>query len=127
MSATNKPTFTQTRDPKPSKFQKDPNRSYLLVETTELEIHGSMLDEYANKLDAKGDDQYINHGYVPGACPSKRFELLSCSMDDYKAHLKKIDEETRRAMKSKDKGVDINERGNRPLSLNEIGERLPSA
>jgi len=124
-----KPTFTQTRDPKTSRFQKDPSRNYLLVEKeTAFDGFEPLLEQYTeNTMTASGDDMYVDHGYVPGICKSKKFTLLSCSQEDYQAHLKKVDEETRRRMKSKDKGSDIAEREKRPISIAAMGANLPEA
>jgi len=123
-----KPVFTQTRDPKTSKFTKDPNRNYLLVETeTSYDQFEPLHEKYMNDtMTSNGDDMYIDHGYQAGICPSKKFTLLSCSKSDYDSHIKKIDEETRRRMKSTDKGNDINDRETKPVRLADVVGRMPN-
>jgi len=123
---TSKPVFAQTRDPKQTKFQKDPNRNYLLVETESAnDSFEPLYETYMNNtMTVSGDDMYVDEGYQPGICPSKKFTLLSCSKEDYEAHMKKMDESTKRYMKSTDKGNDINERETKPVRLPDIVGRL---
>ncbi len=122
-----KPVFSQTRDPKTPKFQKDPNRSYLLVETeTAYDQFEPLHEQYMNNtMTASGDDFYVDHGYQPGHCPSKKFSLLSCAKEDYDAHIKSIAEETKRRMRSTDKGNDINDRETKPVRLVDVVGRMP--
>ena len=124
-----KPVFTQTRDPKRTKFVKDPNRNYLLVETeTAYDNFEPLHESYMNdKMTALGEDMYTDHGYQPGICPSRKFTLLSCSLEDYQAHLNSVDEETRRRMKSTDRGNDINDRETKPVRLLDVEGRMLNA
>ena len=85
-TATSRPTFNQTRPPASltnTRFKRDPNRHYLLVEHDRGDYE-SLIDFYLSEmLDKSGDTPYIDHGYIPGECKSKRQSLLSCSKAYY--------------------------------------------
>ena len=102
--STSRPAFTQTRVPTSlqgsSRFKRDPDRHYMLVEgdnpTLDYESHLSYyLDEVT---DQSGETPYVTHGYVPGECKSKRWTLISCSKSYYNFMMKTNDQVARQML-----------------------------